>query len=78
MLSSAVSSTGLRLSAKPVALFGVKLALTPKDTPDPSHGHGRVLQENFRSVLCEGCLKFAHSSILKQEDVLNFIPESCL
>ena len=46
MLRSAVSSTGLWLSAKPVALFGVQLALTPKDTPDPSHG--RVLREKFR------------------------------
>ena len=76
MLRSAVSSTGLRLSAKPVALFGVKLALTPKDTPDPSHG--RVLRKMFRSVLCEGCFKFAHSSVLKQEDVLNLNPESFL
>ena len=74
MLRSAVSSTGLWLSAKPVVLFGVQLAFTPKDNPDPSHG--RVLREKFR--LCEGCLKFAHSSVLKYEDVLNLIPESFL
>ena len=41
-----------------------QLESTSTDIPEPSQG--RALRKNFRCLCGEGCLKLAHSSVLKQ------------